>query len=159
MSKKSIIIQDSRKVESTTVIHTQSCQGDIFVNDEMGEQILMLTETEFSPDGSIHMYPSATEQGRHITTEGRVRQRGSCITLPTGESHFRPYHEGGIRSTPLCCTPHALARRTKRRCLVTFKFDIDTEPLQLVQTMVHEAEQMALELLRVMGKEGKEAQA
>ena len=84
------------------------------------ENLQMETQTVFTENGNINIYPCAFELGQHIVAGGmgEASQKGRMVTDESGTSHFTPYaKDSGSRYTLLFRTAHGEVKET-RDCVI-----------------------------------------
>ena len=89
------------------------------------ENLQMETQTIFTENGNINIYPCAFEQGQHIISGGadKVSQRGRMVTEHDGTSHFKPYAQGsGCRYHTLFETAHGEVKETQEHVIFQLRF-------------------------------------
>ena len=84
----------------------------------------METQTIFTENGNINIYPCAFELGQHIVSGGnRVRQKGCMVTEDDGTSRFRAYaKDSGSRYNTLFRTAHGEVKETRRNVIFQLRF-------------------------------------
>lgn len=92
---------------------------DIFIDN-----IQMETQTVFTQNGDIDIYPCGFELGQQIVCgASAISQRGRMETDDSGTSHFRPYRrESGHRYTPLFTTAHGEVKETHDDVIFQLRF-------------------------------------
>ncbi|MBR1448492.1 MAG: hypothetical protein IJ588_07095 [Prevotella sp.] len=106
----------------------------------------METQTVFTENGNINIYPCAFEQGQHIVCGGggEVSQKGRMVTEDDGTSRFTPYaKDSGSRYTTLFRTAHGEVKETLGSVIFQLRF-----PKRLGKALIEalyrdEAEQQA----------------
>ena len=88
------------------------------------DNIQMETQTVFTSDGNINIYPCSFELGQHIVAGGNeVSQKGRMTVEDDGTSHFRPYaKDTGSRYRTLFVTPHGEMKETGGSVIFTLRF-------------------------------------
>ena len=89
-------------------------QKNIFI-----QNLRMETQTVFTENGNINIYPCSFELGQHIVSGGnQVRQKGCMVTEDDGTSHFHAYaKDSGSRYNTLFRTAHGEIKET-RHCVI-----------------------------------------
>ena len=105
----------------------------------------METQTVFTENGNINIYPCAFEQGQHIVSGGgEASQKGRMVTEDDGTSHFTPYaKDSGSRYRQLFRTAHGEVKETRVTVIFQLRF-----PKRLGKALIEslyrdEAEQQA----------------
>ena len=88
------------------------------------QNLRMETQTIFTENGNINIYPCAFELGQHIVSGGnRVRQKGCMVTEDDGTSRFRAYaKDSGSRYNTLFRTAHGEVKETRRNVIFQLRF-------------------------------------
>ena len=88
------------------------------------QNLRMETQTFFTENGNINIYPCAFELGQHIVSGGnRVRQKGCMVTEDDGTSHFRAYaKDSGSRYNTLFGTAHGEVKETLETVIFQLRF-------------------------------------
>ena len=95
-------------------------QKNIFVGN-----LQMETQTIFTENGNINIYPCSFELGHHIIAGGgeRVRQKGCMVTEDDGTSHFHAYAvDSGSRYNTLFRTAHGEIKETRHSVIFQLRF-------------------------------------
>lgn len=84
----------------------------------------MNTQTVYTENGNINIYPCSFELGQHIVLKGNTAsQRGRMVTEDDGTSHFKPYAEGsGSRYNTLFETAHGMVKETLNDVIFQLRF-------------------------------------
>jgi len=85
----------------------------------------METQTTFTENGNINIYPCSFELGQHIVAGGigEASQKGRMVTDESGTSHFTPYAQGsGSRYTTLFRTAHGEVKETLENVIFQLRF-------------------------------------
>ena len=88
------------------------------------QNLRMETQTIFTENGNINIYPCSFELGQHIVSGGnRVRQKGCMVTEDDGTSRFRAYaKDSGSRYNTLFRTAHGEVKETRRNVIFQLRF-------------------------------------
>ena len=89
------------------------------------ENLQMETQTVFTENGNINIYPCAFELGQHIVAGGmgEASQKGRMVTDESGTSHFTPYaKDSGSRYTMLFRTAHGEVKETQETVIFQLRF-------------------------------------
>ena len=89
------------------------------------ETLQMETQTVFTENGNINIYPCAFELGQHIVADGKgeASQKGRMVTDESGTSHFTPYaKDSGRRYTTLFRTAHGEVKETLENVIFQLRF-------------------------------------
>ena len=89
------------------------------------DNLQMETQTVFTENGSVNIYPCAFEMGQHIVAGGmsEASQKGRMVTDESGTSHFTPYAKNsGSRYTTLFRTTHGEVKETQRSVIFQLRF-------------------------------------
>ena len=89
------------------------------------DNLQMETQTVFTENGNINIYPCHFEQGKHIVAGGRseASQKGRMVTDDDGTSRFTPYaKDSGSRYTTLFCTAHGEVKETLESVIFQLRF-------------------------------------
>ena len=110
----------------------QSNKKQIFINN-----VQMETQTVYTANGNINIYPCSFELGQHIVVSGnRVSQKGRMITDDSGTSHFTPYAvDSGSRYDELYATTNGELKRTKKNVIVKVSLPIAIGPMAIVEAL------------------------
>lgn len=94
-------------------------KNQIFVDN-----INMETQTVFTKNGNINIYPCSFELGQHIVAGGnQVSQKGRMVTEDDGTSHFRAYAKNsGSRYLELFRTAHGEVKETRSSVIFQLRF-------------------------------------
>ena len=85
----------------------------------------METQTVFTENGNINIYPCGFEQGKHIVAGGmgQASQKGRMVTDDDGTSRFSPYaKDSGSRYTTLFHTAHGEVKETQSSVIFQLRF-------------------------------------
>ena len=85
----------------------------------------METQTVFTENGNINIYPCAFELGHHIVAGNAacVRQKGCMVTEDDGTSHFHAYAvDSGSRYNTLFRTAHGEVKETRHSVIFQLRF-------------------------------------
>lgn len=82
------------------------------------------TQTVYSENGNINIYPCGFETGYHIVKQGdRAVQKGRMVTDDDGTSRFSPYSQGGgSRYSVLHRTAHGEVKETLNNVIFQLRF-------------------------------------
>jgi hypothetical protein len=89
------------------------------------ENLQMETQTVFTENGNINIYPCAFELGQHIVAGGmsEASQKGRMVTEDDGTSHFRAYaKDSGSRYNTLFRTAHGEVKETLENVIFLLRF-------------------------------------
>ncbi len=88
------------------------------------ENLQMETQTVFTENGNINIYPCGFEAGQHIVSGGdRASQKGRMVTEDDGTSHFRAYaKDSGSRYNTLFRTAHGVVKETQENVIFQLRF-------------------------------------
>ena len=89
------------------------------------ENLQMETQTVFTENGNINIYPCAFELGQHIVAGGmgEASQKGRMVTDDSGTSRFTPYaKDSGSRYTTLFRTAHGEVKETRDSVICLLRF-------------------------------------
>ena len=89
------------------------------------ENLQMETQTVFTENGNINIYPCAFELGQHIVAGGmgEASQKGRMVTEDDGTSHFRAYaKDSGSRYNTLFRTAHGEVKETLENVIFQLRF-------------------------------------
>ena len=89
------------------------------------ENLQMETQTVFTENGNINIYPCAFELGQNIVAGGmgEASQKGRMVTDESGTSHFTPYaKDSGSRYTTLFRTAHGEVKETRDSVIFQLRF-------------------------------------
>ena len=88
------------------------------------QNLRMETQTIFTENGNINIYPCPFELGQHIVSGGNsVRQKGCMVTEDDGTSRFRAYaKDSGSRYNTLFRTAHGEVKETRRNVIFQLRF-------------------------------------
>ena len=91
----------------------------VFINN-----LQMETQTVFTENGNINIYPCGFELGKHIVSGGvEASQKGRMVTEENGTSRFTPYAEGsGSRYHTLFRTPHGEVKESGSTVIFQLRF-------------------------------------
>ena len=97
------------------------------------DNLQMETQTVFTENGNINIYPCSFELGQHITCgAGRAVQKGRMVTEHDGTSRFRAYaHGSGARYRELFRTAHGSVKETRDDVIFQLRF-----PKRLGRTLI-----------------------
>lgn len=113
---------------------------DVFV-----ESLHMETQTAFSANGAIAIFPCEFELGRQVLAESvrQVSQKGRMVTDFDGTSHFRPYRkDSGTRYTPLMQTAHGEVKECQHDIIIRLAFPKRMARQEMVDALSDEMAQM-----------------
>ncbi len=85
----------------------------------------METQTVFTENGNINIYPCSFELGHHIVAGGMTEasQKGRMVTDESGTSHFTPYaKDSGSRYNTLFRTAHGEMKETRNSVIFQLRF-------------------------------------
>lgn len=84
----------------------------------------METQTVFTENGNINIYPCGFEQGQHIVSGGgEASQKGRMVTDDDGTSRFTPYaKDSGARYRQLFRTAHGEVKETISDVIFQLRF-------------------------------------
>ena len=84
----------------------------------------METQTVFTENGNINIYPCSFEMGRHIVRgSDQASQKGRMVTDDNGTSRFTPYaKDSGSRYTQLFRTAHGEVKETRDSVIFQLRF-------------------------------------
>ena len=88
------------------------------------DNIKIETQTTYSENGKINIYPCAFEENPHLVAHGdRVSQKGRMVTHDDGTSHFHPYAvDSGSRYNTLFRTAHGEVKETQDNVIFLLRF-------------------------------------
>ena len=89
------------------------------------DNLQMETQTVFTENGNINIYPCGFEQGQHIVAGGlgEASQKGRMVTDDDGTSRFTPYaKDSGSRYTTLFRTAHGEVKETLGSVIFQLRF-------------------------------------
>ncbi len=88
------------------------------------DEIKIETQTIFSENGKINIYPCAFEEKRNIVADGdRASQRGRMVTDDDGTSCFHPYAVGsGRRYKVIHQSDYGTVKETKTDYIFQLRF-------------------------------------
>ena len=88
------------------------------------ENLQMETQTVFTENGNINIYPCTFELGQHIVSGGdSASQKGRMVTEHDGTSRFTPYaKDSGSRYTTLFRTAHGEVKETRGSVIFQLRF-------------------------------------
>ena len=88
------------------------------------ENLQMETQTVFTENGNINIYPCTFELGQHIVSGGdSASQKGRMVTEDDGTSHFRAYaKDSGSRYNTLFRTAHGEVKETLETVIFQLRF-------------------------------------
>ena len=97
----------------------------------------MNTQTVYTENGDINIYPCSFELGQHIVLNGNTAsQKGRMITDDSGTSHFMPYAvDSGSRYEDLFATTNGEVKRTKKNVIVKLSLPIAIGPMAIVEAL------------------------
>ena len=84
----------------------------------------METQTVFTENGNINIYPCSFELGQHIVGCGKeVKQKGKMVTDESGTSHFYPYAtDSGSRYNHIFHTRHGEVKESATSLIFLLRF-------------------------------------
>ena len=87
-------------------------------------EINIETQTKYSENGKINIYPCAFEENHNIVVHGdRASQKGRMVTQDDGTSCFHPYaHDSGSRYNMLFQTAHGMVKETQSDVIFQLRF-------------------------------------
>lgn len=93
-------------------------------NNIIFENVSIETQTSYSENGRIDIYPCAFEDNPHLVINGNTAsQKGRMITEDDGTSCFHPYAtNSGSRYSILHNTQHGEVKETKLDYIFTLRF-------------------------------------
>lgn len=88
------------------------------------DNINIETQTKYSENGKINIYPCAFEESHNIVVHGdRASQKGRMVTQDDGTSCFLPYaHDSGSRYNTLFQTAHGTVKETQSDVIFHLRF-------------------------------------
>ena len=88
------------------------------------DNLQMETQTVFTENGNINIYPCSFEMGRHIVRgSDQASQKGRMVTDDNGTSRFTPYaKDSGSRYTQLFRTAHGEVKETRDSVIFQLRF-------------------------------------
>ena len=88
------------------------------------DNLQMETQTVFTENGNINIYPCSFEMGRHIVRgSDQASQKGRMVTDDNGTSRFTPYaKDSGSRYTQLFRTAHGVVKETRDSVIFQLRF-------------------------------------
>ena len=88
------------------------------------DNLQMETQTVFTENGNINIYPCSFEMGRHIVRgSDQASQKGRMVTDDSGTSRFTPYaKDSGSRYTQLFRTAHGEVKETRDSVIFQLRF-------------------------------------
>lgn len=88
------------------------------------DNLQMETQTVFTENGNINIYPCGFEQGQHIVYGGgEASQKGRMVTDDDGTSRFTPYaKDSGSRYNRLFTTAHGEVKETLDSVIFQLRF-------------------------------------
>ena len=98
------------------------------------DNLQMETQTVFTENGNINIYPCSFETGQHIVGGGAdvASQKGRMITEHDGTSRFTPYaKDSGSRYKTLFRTAHGEVKETQSSVIFQLRF-----PKRLGRTLI-----------------------
>ncbi len=104
-------------------------KGNVFIED-----LRMETQTVFTENGNINIYPCSFEMGQYIVGGGAdvASQKGRMITEHDGTSYFTPYaKDSGSRYKTLFRTAHGEVKETQSSIIFQLRF-----PKRLGRTLI-----------------------
>ena len=103
------------------------------------ENLQMETQTVFTENGNINIYPCGFEAGQHIVSGGDcASQKGRMVTQDDGTSHFRAYAKGsGSRYNTLFRTAHGVVKETQENVIFQLRFSKRLGKA-LIESLYHE---------------------
>jgi hypothetical protein len=103
------------------------------------ENLQMETQTVFTENGNINIYPCGFEAGQHIVSGGdRASQKGRMVTEDDGTSHFRAYaKDSGSRYNTLFRTAHGVVKETQENVIFQLRFSKRLGKA-LIESLYHE---------------------
>ena len=99
----------------------------------------METQTVFTENGNINIYPCGFEAGQHIVSGGDcASQKGRMVTEDDGTSHFRAYaKDSGSRYNTLFRTAHGVVKETQENVIFQLRFSKRLGKA-LIESLYHE---------------------
>ncbi|MBQ8467871.1 MAG: hypothetical protein IJ546_09300 [Prevotella sp.] len=93
-------------------------------NNVFIDNLQMETQTVFTENGNINIYPCSFEMGRHIVRgSDQASQKGRMVTDDNGTSRFTPYaKDSGSRYTQLFRTAHGEVKETRDSVIFQLRF-------------------------------------
>ena len=93
-------------------------------NNVFIDNLQMETQTVFTENGNINIYPCSFEMGRHIVRgSDQASQKGGMVTDDNGTSRFTPYaKDSGSRYTQLFRTAHGEVKETRDSVIYQLRF-------------------------------------
>ena len=103
------------------------------------ENLQMETQTVFTENGNINIYPCGFEAGQHIVSGGDcASQKGRMVTQDDGTSHFRAYaKDSGSRYNTLFRTAHGEVKETQENVIFQLRFSKRLGKA-LIESLYHE---------------------
>ena len=103
------------------------------------ENLQMETQTVFTENGNINIYPCGFEAGQHIVSGGDcASQKGRMVTEDDGTSHFRAYaKDSGSRYNTLFRTAHGEVKETQENVIFQLRFSKRLGKA-LIESLYHE---------------------
>jgi len=103
------------------------------------ENLQMETQTVFTENGNINIYPCGFEAGQHIVSGGDcASQKGRMVTEDDGTSHFRAYaKDSGSRYNTLFRTAHGVVKETQENVIFQLRFSKRLGKA-LIESLYHE---------------------
>ena len=89
------------------------------------DNLQMETQTVYTENGNINIYPCDFELGQHIVARGMTEasQKGRMVTADDGTSRFTPYaKDSGSRYTTLFRTAHGEVKQTRGSIICQLRF-------------------------------------
>ena len=108
------------------------------------ENIKMNTQTVFTENGNINIYPCGFELGQHIVLNGNTAsQKGRMVTDDSGTSHFMPYAvDSGSRYVELFATTNGELKRTRKNLIVKLSLPMAIGQMAIVEAMSDQIQEM-----------------
>ena len=108
-------------------LHTTSSRNSIhkMIKKVFVNNLQMETQTVFTENGNINIYPCTFELGQHIVAGGmsEASQKGRMVTDEDGTSHFTPYaKDSGRRYKTLFRTAHGEVKETLENVIFQLRF-------------------------------------
>ena len=112
-------------------------------NNVFIENLQMETQTVFTENGNINIYPCTFELGQHIVSGGdSASQKGRMVTEHDGTSRFTPYAKNsGSRYTYLYMTENGEVKRTRTNLIVKLVLPLGIGRIKMIEALasqVHE---------------------
>ena len=104
------------------------------------DNLQMETQTVFTENGNINIYPCGFEQGQHIVAGGmsKASQKGRMVTSDDGTSRFTPYaQDSGARYTTVFRTAHGEVKETHGSVIFQLRFP-KRYSKALIEALYHE---------------------